>query len=63
MSYLKTLGGLIASNMFAEAATSTLKGLLFVYGFFLFIVVILMNAIVKFLFRERKTTKQNVVII
>ena len=62
MSYLKTLGGLIASNMFGEAATASIKGLLFVYGLFLFVVVILMNAIVKFLFREKKTTKQNVVV-
>ncbi len=59
MSYLKTLGGLIASNMFAESSTATLKGLLFVYGLFLFIVVVLFNAIVKILFREKNTTKTN----
>ncbi|MCQ2956728.1 MAG: hypothetical protein MJ233_02565 [Mycoplasmoidaceae bacterium] len=59
MSYLKTLGGLIASNMFAESSTAALKGLLFVYGLFLFIVVVLFNAIVKILFREKNTTKTN----
>ncbi len=62
MSYLKTLGGLIASNMFAETATANLKGLLFVYGLFLFIVVVFFNAIVKIIFREKKTTKRNPVI-
>lgn len=62
MSYLKTLGGLIASNMFAESSTAALKGLLFVYGLFLFIVVVLLNAIVKIIFREKQTTRQNVVI-
>ena len=59
MSCLKTLGGLIASNMFAEASTASLKGLLFVYGLFLFIVVVFVNAIVKIAFREKKTTRQN----
>ena len=62
MSYLRTLGGLIAGNMFAESATESLRGLLFVYGLLLFIVVVLFNAIVKIIFRERKTTKQNVVL-
>lgn len=59
MSYLKTLGGLIAGNMFAETATANLKGLLFVYGLFLFIVVVLLNAIVKILFKEKNTTRTN----
>jgi len=59
MSYLKTLGGLIASNMFAEASSASLKGLLFIYGFFLLIVVVVMNGVVKFLFKQKKTTKQN----
>lgn len=59
MSYLKTIGGIIASNMFAETATANLRGLLFVYGLFLFIVVVLMNAIVKIIFREKASTKPN----
>lgn len=61
-SYLRTLGGLIAGNMFAESASESLRGLLFVYGLFLFIVVVLFNAVVKIIFREKKTTKQNVVL-
>lgn len=62
MSYLKTLGGLIAGNMFAESSTAAIKGLLFVYGLFLFIVVVFFNAIVKIIFKEKKTTKQNIVL-
>lgn len=62
VSYLKTLGGLIASNMFAETATANLKGLLYVYGLFLFIFVIVLNAVVKYIFRNKKTTKQNPII-
>ncbi|MBQ0045639.1 MAG: ABC transporter permease subunit [Mycoplasma sp.] len=61
-SYLRTIGGLIAGNMFAESASESLRGLLFVYGLFLFIVVVLFNAIVKIIFREKKTTKQNIVL-
>ncbi|MCQ3908736.1 MAG: hypothetical protein MJ200_04310 [Mycoplasmoidaceae bacterium] len=53
---------MIAGNMFAESASESLRGLLFVYGLFLFIVVVLFNALVKIIFREKKTTKQNVVV-
>ncbi|XQP56011.1 MAG: ABC transporter permease subunit [Mycoplasmoidaceae bacterium] len=59
MSYLKTLGGLIAANMFAETATEALRGLLFVYGLFLFIVVVFMNAVVKILFREKESVRRS----
>lgn len=58
-SYLKTLGGLIASNMFAETLTAGVKGLLFVYGLFLMIVILLLNAIVKAAFRDKNSTKRN----
>ncbi|MCQ2747888.1 MAG: hypothetical protein MJ223_01230 [Mycoplasmoidaceae bacterium] len=63
MSYLKTLGGIIASNMFAETATSSLKGLLFVYGLFLFIFVVVLNAGVKIAFRKKTNKKPNKVAI
>lgn len=58
-SYLKTLGGLIASNMFAETLTEGVKGLLFVYGLFLFIVVLVLNAAVKAAFRPKKSDRRN----
>lgn len=58
-SYLKTLGGLISSNMFAETLTEGLKGLLFVYGLFLLIFVLILNGIVKAIFRQKETTRRN----
>jgi len=53
-SYLKTLGGLISSNMFAETSSAALKGLLFVYGLFLLIFVIILNGVVRALFLRKK---------
>lgn len=58
-SYLKPLGGLISSNMFAEITSEGLKGLLFVYGLFLFIVVLILNAVTKVVFRQKPNTKRN----
>lgn len=58
-SYLKTIGGLISTNMFAETLTEGLKGLLFVYGLFLFIVVLFLNGIVKIIFRPKHSNRRN----
>ena len=44
-SYLKTLGALIATNMFAEGGGPELQGLLFAFGLFLFIFIMILNAI------------------
>jgi len=58
-SYLKTLGGLIAGNMFAEISTSSLKGLLFIYGFFLLIVVVVLNGLIKVVFKQNRATRRS----
>ena len=57
-SYLKTLGGLISSNMMAEIASSSLKGLLYVYGLFLLVFVVVLNGLVRALFMK-KTYRSN----
>ncbi len=58
-SYLKTVGGLIASNMFAETLTEGVKGLLFVYGLCLFVVVLILNGVVKAIFRPKNNARRN----
>ena len=60
-SYLKTLGSLIATNMFAEGGSEGLKGLLFIYGFCLFFFVMFLNIIVMKLMKKANYNKSNVV--
>lgn len=56
-SYLQTLGVLISGNMFAEISSTSLQGLLFSYAIILFIVIIILNGLIKFIFKEKKTHK------
>ena len=58
-SYLKTLGSLIATNMFAEGGGKGLQGLLFIYGFCLFIFVMLLNIIATRLIKKSNFIKKN----
>lgn len=57
-SYLKTLGGIISSNMMGEGTTASLKGLLYVYGLFLLIFIAIMNGVVRAVFMK-KTHRSN----
>ena len=56
-SYLKTLGALIATNMFAEGGGPALQGLLFAFGLFLFIFVMILNAIAMKMTKKKARTK------
>ncbi len=45
-SNLRTLGALISANMFAEGGGPALQGLLFAFGIFLFIFIMILNSVV-----------------
>lgn len=53
-SGLRSLGALISANMFAESGSPALQGLLYAFGIFLFIFVMILNAIAM-----RMTNKKN----
>ena len=51
-SYLKTLGGIISSNMMGEGSSVALKGLLYVYGLFLLTFIVVVNGVVRVVFMK-----------
>ena len=56
-SGLRSLGALISANMFAEAGTAGLQGLLFAFGIVMFVFVIILNAIAMSLTKKKARAK------
>ncbi len=54
-SNLRTLGALISANMFAEGGGPALQGLLFAFGIFLFVFIMILNAIVMRLSKQKSS--------
>ncbi|MCV3754242.1 phosphate ABC transporter permease PstA [Ureaplasma zalophigenitalium] len=59
-SSLRPLGALISTNMFGENVGENLKGLLYVFGIVLFIVVMILNAIVLYLTSQNSNKSRHV---
>lgn len=54
-SNLRTLGALISANMFAEGGGPALQGLLFAFGIFLFIFIMILNAVVMKISKQKSS--------
>ncbi|RJS90923.1 ABC transporter permease subunit, partial [Ureaplasma urealyticum] len=52
-SALRPLGAVISANMFAENGGEGLRGLLYIYGIVLFVVIMILNGLVTYLTRKR----------
>ncbi|MDE6477194.1 MAG: hypothetical protein K2L48_03310 [Mycoplasmoidaceae bacterium] len=52
---MRTLGALISANMFAESGGPALQGLLFAFGIFLFVFIMILNAIVMRLSKQKSS--------
>jgi phosphate transport system permease protein len=57
-SDLRTLGALISANMFAEGGGPALQSLLFAFGLFMFVFVMILNSIVQYATNRKKKSKQ-----
>jgi phosphate transport system permease protein len=57
-SDLRTLGALISANMFAEGGGPALQSLLFAFGLFMFVFVMILNSIVLYTTNRKKNKKQ-----
>ncbi|MGL4948263.1 MAG: phosphate ABC transporter permease PstA [Mycoplasma sp.] len=53
-SSLGTLGSLIATMMFSETSDEALRGVLYAFGIFLFVIVMILNATIMFATRDKK---------
>ncbi len=53
-SSLGTLGSIIATNMFSETGGEATRGVLYAFGIFLFIFVMLLNTLILFITKNRK---------
>jgi phosphate transport system permease protein len=56
-SGLRSLGALIAANMFAESGGPNLQSLLFAFGLFMFIFVMILNGIAMYATKKRNKTR------
>jgi phosphate transport system permease protein len=56
-SGLRSLGALIAANMFAEGGGPALQALLFAFGLFMFIFVMILNGIAMYATKKRNRNK------
>jgi len=56
-SGLRSLGALISANMFAESGGPELQGLLFAFGIFLFIFVMILNGIAMYITKKKQRSK------
>ncbi|MGL4950511.1 MAG: phosphate ABC transporter permease PstA [Mycoplasma sp.] len=54
VSSLGTIGSLIATNMFSETGGPAVRGVLYAFGIFLFIIVMLLNGVIMFITRDKK---------
>ena len=60
-SSLGTLGSLIATNMFSETGGEAIRGVLYVFGIFLFITIMVLNGIILIFTRKNKITNKYLV--
>jgi phosphate transport system permease protein len=58
-SDLRTLGALISANMFAEGGGPALQSLLFAFGLFMFVFVMILNSIVLYSTNRKRKSKKN----
>ncbi|MDR3257817.1 MAG: phosphate ABC transporter permease PstA [Mycoplasmataceae bacterium] len=56
-SGLRSLGSLIAANMFAEGGGPALQSLLFAFGLFMFIFVMILNGVAMYATKKKKKSK------
>jgi phosphate transport system permease protein len=56
-SGLRSLGALIAANMFAEGGGPALQSLLFAFGLFMFIFVMILNGVAMYATKKRNKSK------
>ncbi|MGL4951374.1 MAG: phosphate ABC transporter permease PstA [Mycoplasma sp.] len=59
ISSLGTIGSVIATNMFSETGGPAVRGVLYAFGIFLFIFVMLLNAIIMYVTRDKKHQHPN----
>jgi phosphate transport system permease protein len=57
-SDLRTLGSLISANMFAEGGGPALQSLLFAFGLFMFVFVMILNSLVLYVTNKNKKNKK-----
>lgn len=53
-SSLGTLGSVIATNMFSETGGPAIRGVLYAFGIFLFVIVMILNAVIMYVTNRKK---------